>query len=57
VNWQAIDKLKGPVLVKAKIRYKFEEEKAEISPLMRKGQGLSFKTTAGDNSRTGGGFL
>lgn len=33
VNWQAIGELKEPILVKAKIRYKSEEERARVFPL------------------------
>lgn len=33
VSWQAIDELKEPILVKAKIRYKFDEEKARVFPI------------------------
>lgn len=33
VNWQVIDKLTDPVMVKAKIRYKFKEENARVFPL------------------------
>lgn len=33
VSWQAIDELKKPILVKAKIRYKSEEEKAWVFPV------------------------